>query len=166
MKKEKEVLKVINIILVLIWMITVFGFSNQNGTQSTNTSQTVTKVVVKPILTEDEKKNKTIIKDTEKVIRKLAHYTIYTIGGALILNYAYSTKSSKKKQIIYSVLFGFMYAITDELHQYFISERSARIFDVCIDTLGVITGILIYSVIREHIQTLKKHKSKTRRKQK
>ena len=88
MKKEKEVLKVINIILVLIWMITVFGFSNQNGTQSTNTSQTVTKVVVKPILTEDEKKNKTIIKDTEKVIRKLAHYTIYTIGGALILNYA------------------------------------------------------------------------------
>lgn len=166
MKKEKEVLKVINIILVLIWMITVFGFSNQNGTQSTNTSQTVTKVVVKPILTEDEKKNKTIIKDTEKVIRKLAHYTIYTIGGALILNYAYSTKSSKKKQIIYSVLFGFMYAITDELHQHFISERSARIFDVCIDTLGVITGILIYSVIREHIQKLKKHKSKTRRKQK
>lgn len=156
MKKEKEVLKVINIILVLIWMITVFGFSNQNGTQSTNTSQTVTKVVVKPILTEDEKKNKTIIKDTEKVIRKLAHYTIYTIGGALILNYAYSTKSSKKKQIIYSILFGLMYAITDELHQYFILERSARIFDVCIDTLGVITGILIYSVIREHIQKLKK----------
>ena len=33
--------------------------------------------------------------------------------------------------------------------------RSARVFDVSIDTLGVITGIAIYVVIRKNIERRK-----------
>lgn len=154
--KKKKLVQIIDILFILIWMATVFWFSNQNGVKSTSTSRTVTEVVVKPVLGEDKDKNEIIIKDTEKVIRKLAHYTIYTIGGVLIINYAYTIEKSKRKQIAYSIIFGLTYAITDELHQYFISDRSARVFDVCIDTLGIITGILIYSVIKKYIQNIKR----------
>ena len=67
------------------------------------------------------------------------------------MNYAYTTDKKPKEKVIYSILFGAGYAVTDELHQFFVSGRSARIFDVGIDTLGVATGILIYLIIRKVI---------------
>ena len=63
--KKKTIIQIIDIVLILIWMTTVFCFSNQNGAKSSGTSRTVTEVIVQPILGEDEKKNETIIKDTE-----------------------------------------------------------------------------------------------------
>ena len=126
-------------------MITVFKFSNQGGTESSGASSRVTNVVVKVVekvrnmeFTEQEKNQ------AELVVRKLAHYTIYTIGGLLIMNYAYSTDKTKKQKVSGSLLFGAFYAATDEIHQYFVPGRSARLFDVGIDSLGVMTGILIY----------------------
>ncbi len=147
MKKfdKKIQIKVVKIILIIIWMITVFRFSNQGGTESSGASSRVTNVVVKVVekvrnmeFTEQEKNQ------AELVVRKLAHYTIYTIGGVLIMNYAYTTDKTKKQQTFGSLLFGAFYAATDEVHQYFVPGRSARVFDVGIDTLGVITGIGIY----------------------
>lgn len=142
---KKIQIKVVKIILIIIWMITVFRFSNQGGTESSGTSSRVTNVVVKVVekvrnreFTEQEKNQ------AELVVRKLAHYTIYTIGGFLIMNYAYFTEKTRKQQIIGSLLFGAFYAGTDEFHQYFVPGRSARLFDVGIDSLGVMTGILIY----------------------
>ena len=92
--------------------------------------------------------------DIEKVIRKFAHYTIYTIGGFLIMNYAYTTDKTEKQKIGGSVLFGAFYAGTDELHQYFVPGRSARLFDVGIDTLGVLTGIGSYIALRKCIERI------------
>ena len=63
------------------------------------------------------------------------------------MNYAYATDRKPKEKIIYSILLGAGYAVTDELHQFFVAGRSARIFDVGIDTLGVITGVLIFLVL-------------------
>lgn len=60
------------------------------------------------------------------------------------MSYTYSLEKTKKQKILYSLLFGILYASTDELHQYFVPGRSARLFDVGIDTLGVFTGIIIY----------------------
>lgn len=147
MKKfdKKIQIKVVKIILIIIWMITVFRFSNQGGTESSSTSAKVTKVIVDVVVNDKKEENKVqIANKIEKVVRKFAHYTIYTIGGFLIMNYAYTTDKTKKQQILGSLLFGAFYAATDEVHQYFVPGRSARLFDVGIDTLGVITGIGIY----------------------
>ena len=147
MKKfdKKIQIKVVKIILIIIWMITVFRFSNQGGTESSSTSAKVTKVIVDVVVNDKKEENKVqIANKIEKVVRKFAHYTIYTIGGVLIMNYAYTTDKTKKQQTFGSLLFGAFYAATDEVHQYFVPGRSARVFDVGIDTLGVITGIEIY----------------------
>ncbi len=160
MKKfdKKTQIKIIKIILIIVWMIVVFEFSNQRGTKSSNTSRKVTVAVVQAISDKTVEENELLIQKTEKVIRKLAHYTIYTIGGFLIMNYAYTTNLKTKEKILYSIAFGAGYAVTDELHQFFMPGRSARLFDVCIDTLGVITGIGIYTVMRKNIE---KHIDKT-----
>ena len=147
MKKfdKKIQIKVVKIILIIIWMITVFRFSNQGGTESSSTSAKVTKVIVDVVVNDKKEENKVqIANKIEKVVRKFAHYTIYTIGGFLIMNYAYSTDKTKKQKVSGSLLFGAFYAATDEIHQYFVPGRSARLFDVGIDSLGVMTGILIY----------------------
>ena len=70
------------------------------------------------------------------------------------MNYTYSMEKTKKQKVLGSLLFGVFYASTDELHQYFVPGRSARLFDVGIDTLGVLTGILAYLVIRKLIKNI------------
>ena len=138
-------------------MITVFRFSNQGGTESSSTSAKVTKVIVDVVVNDKKEENKVqIANKIEKVVRKFAHYTIYTIGGVLIMNYAYTTDKTKKQQTFGSLLFGAFYAATDEVHQYFVPGRSARVFDVGIDTLGVITGIGMYLLVSCVVRKMKK----------
>lgn len=158
MKKTKIInyKKILKIILILIWMLTIFLFSSENGEKSESTSKKVTVVIVETVTNREFAEDEPIIVQTDKIIRKLAHYTIYAIGGLLIMNYFYTTEKSTKQKILYSIILGAGYATTDELHQYFVSERSARIFDVGIDTLGVITGVLLYLVIRRVIETVKR----------
>ena len=136
--------KIVKIILIVIWMIVVFNFSNQGGNESSRTSSKVTKIVLDIVTKDKEEPNKQTMEKIEKVVRKGAHYTIYTIGGFLIMNYTYSMEKTKKQKILESLLFGSFYAVIDEIHQYFVPGRRARLFDVGIDTLGVLTGILIY----------------------
>ena len=158
---KKIQIKVVKIILIIIWMITVFRFSNQGGTESSSTSAKVTKVIVDVVVNDKKEENKVqIANKIEKVVRKFAHYTIYTIGGFLIMNYAYTTDKTKKQQILGSLLFGAFYAATDEVHQYFVPGRSARLFDVGIDSLGVMTGILIYIALIKVIKCMLKNKEK------
>ncbi len=151
----KKQIKIFKILLILIWMIVIFMFSNEKGAKSTSTSRKVTEAIVQTVSSKSIEENEPIIVSLDKVIRKLAHYTIYTIGGIVIFNYAKTTEKTKKEKILYSIAFGACYAITDEIHQFFVSGRSARIFDVGIDTLGVITGILIYLAIMKIIETTK-----------
>jgi VanZ family protein len=39
-----------------------------------------------------------------------------------------------------------LYAATDELHQLFVSERSAQVMDVLIDSAGSLTGTFVLTV--------------------
>ena len=75
-------------------MAVVFAFSNEKGDKSTNTSRKVTNVVLETV-TASKPEEKTI-DQVDKVIRKIAHYTLYTIGGILIISYAYTTEKNNK----------------------------------------------------------------------
>lgn len=156
MKKfdKKEQIKIIKIILIVIWMVVEFNFSNQGGTKSSGTSSKVTKVIVNIVVIEKDELTETQMENIEKVVRKCAHYTIYTIGGVLIINYVYTMDKTKKQKILISLLFGTFYAVIDEVHQFFVPGRSAQVLDVGIDTLGGLTGILIYVGIASLVEKL------------
>ena len=137
-------------------MITVFMFSGQKGEDSSNTSGSFTELIIRILTGESVDSNSPTMQIFETIIRKLAHYTIYTIGGFLIMNYSYTTYKTIKEKILYSICFGGGYAITDEIHQFFVPDRSARIFDVGIDTLGVITGVMMYVLLRKFLQIIRR----------
>lgn len=144
--------KVLYTILVVIWMITIFYFSNQQGTGSSRTSKKVASIIVnicdiKNEMTEFKKEE--VMVQIEPIIRKIAHYTIYTFGGILLINCAFAYIKDKKRAILYSSIIGIVYATSDEIHQIFVAGRSGRIEDVLIDSIGVFTGIAIYLLLNK-----------------
>lgn len=138
--------KIITIILIIAWMILVFYFSNQASDDSSKLSGGITRAILNffNILEGKTLEQQSAI---ETVIRKLAHYSIYALGGILILLHVNLYKIKTNKKVIISWLIGTAYAITDEIHQLFVSGRSCELRDVCIDSLGVITGIIILLII-------------------
>lgn len=125
-------------------MCLIFCFSNQKADDSSKLSDgiivRVASVFVKDDLTKDKKNQ--LIDEYTFIVRKTAHFSIYLILGILSIDLISSYDI--KHIIIFSLLVCFIYALTDEFHQLFVIGRSCEIRDVLIDTLGSLTGILIY----------------------
>jgi len=73
----------------------------------------------------------------DTVLRKGAHVTEYAIFGLLLLRAV--------GRELPAFLLGVSYAITDEVHQHFVSGRHASPIDVVIDSAGILIGILFLS---------------------
>lgn len=135
-------------ILVVIWMIVIFCFSSQNGEESQSTSDIITDKIVKVITQNSENYDSEKVKENVSfIVRKLAHFTVYFIGGILIFGFLSTFNIETKNIILLTIIFGALYAISDEVHQSFIAERSAQVRDVLIDSSGVITATIIRNII-------------------
>ena len=67
---KKNVLRIFLIILILLWMRLVFGFSSDNAEKSSNLSIKISRVFI------SNEENLTVV---EPVVRKLAHLSEYAI---------------------------------------------------------------------------------------
>lgn len=96
------------------------------------------------------------------LVRKTAHFTEYAVLGALFyLNIMQHHKPNQPhKKILLPILFSFLYAITDEIHQIFVPGRSAQLRDVLIDTLGASFGAIITYLIIKLFTKIKAHSHK------
>ncbi len=136
--------------ILVVWMVTIFMFSHQNGAQSDNSSGLVTNVIIstiKLITPIEHEQAIEISKIITPIVRKLAHFTIYLIGGILIYCTYNSYKKVESKDLKYIWLFCVVYAISDEFHQWFIPGRSSELRDVIIDSVGAGIGIIIINII-------------------
>lgn len=139
-------IKKINLLLIIIWMILVFSFSNQTNTISTGVSSKLTIKIVNFLHITDgctEDNAKIVVSNINHIIRKVAHYSIYALGGFLIYLEMALYKITFKFKVIFTQLIGSIYACTDEFHQSFVPGRSSEIRDVIIDSFGVLGGIII-----------------------
>lgn len=118
--------KVISIILVLIWMISIFSFSNQQGESSSSTSKKVSKIIVNIIDIKNEYKEEQkqqIVSNIESYIRKIAHFSLYALGGVLLMNAVRLFLLRENIQILTSSGMGILYAMIDEIHQLLIPRK-------------------------------------------
>lgn len=159
----KVITRTIFLILMIVNCIIIFIFSNQNGEESGNLSGSILKDIIDvlPNTKElDESEKEILVEKFQVVIRKGAHFSIYTLLGFLTMGFVNTFNIDNKKKVIFSFLFGVLYAVTDEIHQLFSSGRTAKLLDVGIDSLGVIFGILIISLIIYLINRKKDKKAK------
>lgn len=146
MDAKINILRGILVILLMIMFSTIFNFSAQDGEESGSLSREITENVTKNVKSiqrmEKSKKEKTLDK-IEHFIRKLAHFSLYTVVGILTMSLMSTYKLTQMKRLGISLGVGVIYAISDELHQMFIPDRSSSIIDVFIDSCGVFVGILV-----------------------
>ena len=155
---KTTILRIIFIILLIIMFFIIFNFSQQDGEKSSSVSRKVTIAVtenVKKIQELEKNRKEIVLQKIEKVIRKLAHFSLYTIIGILSMSLMSTYDTEQKKKIGVSIMIGLIYAIFDEIHQSFISGRTAMITDVMIDTMGVVFGILLIIFLLKSCRKLK-----------
>ena len=131
----------IKIILVIIWMIVIFCFSNQKATDSSKLSDGFIKNTISRVIHDD---SESTIKKFVKPVRKSAHFCVYLILGLLVMN----CFNINKKYILYSVIICLLYSISDEIHQIFVPGRSCELLDIIIDTSGSFLGSSILYKIK------------------
>jgi len=77
----------------------------------------------------------------------LKHAIVYAIFGFLIARALFYQKRFwrlKEYCLIFALLFGTLYGISDEFHQYFVPGRTADILDVLADCFGIMIGIVLF----------------------
>lgn len=73
-------------------------------------------------------------------LRKLAHVTEYAILGALL------QRALGRPEL--SILAGSLYAASDEIHQSFVRGRHGAWYDVVLDSVGVMIGVIAWRRLR------------------
>ena len=99
--------------LVIVWAGLIFFLSHQPGLESGLSAQ------------------------WDFLLRKLAHISEYLILTVLLMGALGKYEISRKNIIVLAAVFSILYAISDEYHQTFISNRHGAIRDVFIDSSGV-----------------------------
>lgn len=144
---KKNVIRLILIILLVGTFYIIFGFSSQDGEKSGGLSRKVTQIIVENIFHLSDDINMQYMEQMETIIRKLAHFSIYTIVGLLLMGLVSTYKIDEMKRIYISMIVGIVYATSDEIHQAFIPDRAAKLTDVMIDTFGVALGVTIILLV-------------------
>ncbi len=141
---------------ILLWcaliscMSLIFYFSSQKATQSKSTSSRFIKTIVRIIDFNDklsEEEIDAISENLSTLVRKTAHFSIYALLGVLSSLLLSQYKIYGMRQFLFAILFCFLYACSDEIHQLFVPGRSGEIKDVFLDTFGGAFGCGIIKIL-------------------
>ncbi|WP_214627191.1 VanZ family protein [Paenibacillus agaridevorans] len=128
---------------VLVWMAVIIGFSNQQASDSNALSSGLSDAIATTI--------RVMLPGLEldagelnRVVRKLAHGLIYLVLGMLVLGTLTKLGVRGGRGVAITLLVCVLFAVSDELHQLFVSGRSGQASDVIIDSIGASIGILLF----------------------
>ena len=101
---------------------------------------------------------------SEGVVRKLAHFTEYSVLGVLLTTTVYLYTQKRAMTFCISLPSGVLIAVCDELIQIFPAGRSCQVTDMLIDTCGILFGTLLVLLFITIIDRIRKSKVTERRK--
>ena len=119
--------------LLICLLVFIWGNSLMPGPVSQAISNFVQKILFRTELTPGE------IPAGNTLLRKMAHFTEFAALGFLLC----WRFGMLKKPVKYAVFSGITAACIDEGIQAFTPDRACRLYDVAIDSLGILTGIAL-----------------------
>lgn len=160
--KLKRIIEFILFLPAIMLMCTIFYFSSQPGDESSDRSSQASYEIV------DSKYNLMNMdvaewrkwKEASEInlyVRKAAHMSEYAVLFIMIyapLILVYNNKH--KNQMLASFSLCVLYAISDEIHQYFVPGRTSTPVDVIIDSVGTILGLFFVCFLCRFIEKYKK----------
>jgi len=133
-------------LIVVLVMMVIFMFSSKNGDASGQQSYSL----AEPFYHFFKIDQLIGLNNFLFIVRKLAHFSIFCLLGWSVFNalrQTFSLKVSWFGMLLITVGVVFLYACSDEMHQFFVSGRSCELRDVMIDTSGGSFGSLIYYMV-------------------
>ena len=144
----------ISLFCVIAVMVIIFLFSAQSAEESSELSGQFVEIIIKIFI--PDYNNLSLLQQQEIndkigfIIRKTAHFTEFSLLGFFLMLHLSTIshifgKIKNKTFFLFCIswFFGTFYAVTDEIHQSFVSGRYSSIKDVLIDSSGVLFGIMI-----------------------
>lgn len=160
--KKRGVASVVSLVLVVAWCIFIFYMSSRVSSDSDNMSLGFAHQVLQLFLpgfgNMSASEQAALLQSLNYPVRKLAHFSEYTVLGILALNALQQLKKSRAHIPLWLIswLFCVFYAATDEFHQLFVPGRSCLFTDVCIDSAGALLGtalLLLALRLYQHMQS-------------
>ena len=71
------------------------------------------------------------------------HFVLYLFYGIVTYLFFWNIRNS--------LIFASLYALSDELHQYFVPGRNCDIIDLLVDILGISVGVFILYIVRKKL---------------
>lgn len=137
MSKKDKLKAIILIILTLCVVAFIFMHSLTPATLSAEESGAVTDWLSKLLP----------FQLTDHIVRKLAHFTEYSVLGFVTSFTVYSFFKKPTGGIFIKLFFTLFIAVIDETIQLNISGRSGQVTDVLLDFSGAVTGIIISTLL-------------------
>ena len=145
--------RTIYVVITLIWVGIIFSFSLQPADTSSQLSGGILHWLLEKILPwvagGIEKLPEETVEVLHFLVRKAGHFTEYMILG--ILSMLTLSQWGNKHRKIAGLLFCVIVASTDETIQLFVEGRSGQFSDVVLDSVGAMTGMLLF-MIKEKIK--------------
>lgn len=139
--------KFLRFIPALAIMAVIFFFSAQTGDESSVLSDEVVSAAAG-----EENVGSELL---TVIVRKSAHFLEYAALGASL--YFGMKGMGGGKRLLLSAAFGGIYAVSDEVHQYFVPGRACMLTDVLIDTCGAAFGAAVIFLISKLFDRLGKN---------
>ena len=138
------------IILAVLWMGVIFYPSSKTQEESEaysdNIEMAIGQVTVDGFENQTTDEQAIYVRDNRVFIRKAAHVLEFTILCVLLF-LGLSGRLKIWLRLLISGGGAILYAISDEVHQYFVPGRSGLVSDVLIDSIGVGIAVGVLTVI-------------------
>ena len=136
-----------SLIIFIAWLFIIYFLSDMPGEDSGALSSILVLFLSKLFLS---KNSVEFVLKYGLFVRKLAHVTEFFIATLLAMNYFRFAYKKSGMICLFSGGFVFLYSISDEIHQYFVSGRGCSYIDVLIDSIGIVFALVLYIVITKH----------------
>lgn len=149
-RKKLIAVRIILIILTLAVMGVIFMLSADTAEESNEKSEVISDSIVYRILASfdlTDAQIEKVINTTFVLVRKTAHFAEYAGLGFMLAAVCVSFYKKRAATILISQIIGTLYAVSDEVHQYFVPGRSCQISDMAIDSCGVFFGIIFLLLV-------------------
>ncbi|MBO5895818.1 MAG: VanZ family protein [Clostridia bacterium] len=142
--KKQKLHRAGSLMLLATVMVTIFCLSAQDSTDSAQVSGSVVSWLYELLK----------IDLPDGTVRAIAHCCEFAALGFLTLNALRAFRPRFKPLL--SVVFAFLYAVTDEIHQLFVPGRAFQLIDLAIDLTGIVLGTIAFILLIKIIKNKNK----------
>ena len=154
MRNKTNKTRYIFLILTVLVAVVIFYMSSRDATESADMSGAVATDIFGRLLGlfGVDLNDPETFSVVDHIIRKLAHFSEYAVLGVCMTICVKTFDKPNYFTVILTLTSCFLYACSDEFHQYFVPGRSMQFTDAMIDTAGAATGTAISALILAIIQ--------------